>query len=209
MVQRNQFTFYRSFWDAVQELPETDRLLVLEAIISYALDGQVPDTLAPVHRSIFTLCKPVLDTARKKAKAMKACRDKNNASDKEIEKEIEVEKEIETETEKEKEKEGKPDFPNRPVAGFERFWQLYPRKEGKLKAKEAYIRCGVEPEVLLDSIRRQCSSDQWLRENGRYIPLPASWLEQRRWEDEVAAVFTGRKPDAQEIAAVRRLMEDG
>jgi len=39
--------------------------------------------------------------------------------------------------------------------------------------------------------------------------LPASWLEQRRWEDEVAAVSTGRKPDAQEIAAVRRLMEDG
>lgn len=66
MERRNQFTFYRSFWDAVKELSEEDRLVVLEGIILYALDGQLPNPEVPYQRSLFTLCQPVLDTARKR-----------------------------------------------------------------------------------------------------------------------------------------------
>ena len=109
MDRRNQFTFYRSFWDAVLDLPEEDKLVVLQAIIQYGLDGEVPEQLSSYRSSCFKLCKPTLDTARKKAKAMKAERAKKSEQDQEIE--IEKEIEIETESEKEKEKEGNLESP--------------------------------------------------------------------------------------------------
>lgn len=202
MERRNQFTFYRSFWDAVKELSEADRLVVLEGIIRYALDGEAPNPALPYHRSLFTLCQPVLDTARKKAKAMKSMRENSEDADREIENELENEKETE------KEREGKPDFPDRGESGFESFWHLYPRKEGKQKAKEAYIKRQVGLGVILDALGRQVSSEQWNREGGRFIPLPATWLNQRRWEDEPVQSYQGRRPDRQEIEAVRRLMQD-
>ena len=207
MESRNQFTFYRSFWDAVLDLPEEDKLVVLQAIIQYALDGEVSEQLSSYRSSCFKLCKPTLDTARKKAKAMKAERAKKSGQDQEIE--IENEIEIETEKEKEKEKEGNLEFPNPREREFESFWQLYPRKEGKMKAKMAYIKSDVGLSVILGALGRQLSCEQWQQENGRFIPLPATWLNQRRWEDEPAPVSQGRRPDAQEIAAVRRLMENG
>ena len=152
------------------------------------------------------LCKPNLDASRKKAAMASSKRkgsESENKSKKESEKEIEIElkKELESESEKENEsKEG---------TGFDRFWQLYPRKEGKLKAKQAYIGCAMEADKILDGLRRQLSCDQWKRDNGRYVPLPATWLNQRRWEDEGSAPPepTARRPDAEEILAVRRLME--
>ena len=120
----------------------------------------------------------------------------------------EIEKEIEIETEKEKEKEGNLEFPNPREREFESFWHLYPRKEGKLKAKMAYINSDVRLGVVLGALGQQLSSEQWQRDNGRFIPLPASWLKQRRWEDESPSKQQGRRLDDQEKAAIRRLMED-
>ena len=39
-------------------------------------------------------------------------------------------------------------------------------------------------EQMLDTIRQQKSSIQWLADGGRFIPHPATWLNQGRWEDE-------------------------
>ena len=220
MKSRKQFTFYRSFYDAVLDLAEDDRLGVYEAIIAYALDRKKPEDLSGVQKTAFILVKPVLDSSWKKAIAGKAggskkkAKRKQNESKREKEKETENETEIENEIENEieieteKEKEGNLEFPNPRERGFESFWQLYPRKEGKQKAKAAYIKSDVGLSVILGALGRQLSCEQWQRENGRFIPLPATWLNQRRWEDEPAPVSQGRRPDAQEIAAVRRLMED-
>ncbi len=38
---------------------------------------------------------------------------------------------------------------------------------------------------MLEAIERHKQSDeQWHRNNGQYIPLPSTWLNGRRWEDE-------------------------
>lgn len=68
--------------------------------------------------------------------------------------------------------------------GFDRFWAAYPRKVGKGAAERSFER--IRPDVaLLDRMLRaievQRQSDTWLR---GYIPNPATWLNQRRWEDE-------------------------
>ena len=68
---------------------------------------------------------------------------------------------------------------------FEMFWQAYPKKVGKQAALKAFQRVKTPVETLLTAIERQKCGDQWSRENGRYIPNPATWLNQGRWDDEV------------------------
>jgi DNA replication protein DnaD len=109
MDNRSQFTFYRSFWEAVKSLPKKDRLPVLEAIISYALDGDIPSSLSQSQNAFFLLVKPNLDASRKKAASGKQGGSKTKANGsktqakKEREKEGEIEKENEEEIEIEKE----------------------------------------------------------------------------------------------------------
>ena len=67
---------------------------------------------------------------------------------------------------------------------FDRFWSAYPRKVGKEAARKAFRRVSAPIETLLDAIERQKRSRQWQEENGRFIPNPATWLNQGRWEDE-------------------------
>ena len=104
MDSRKQFTFYRSFWEAVKGLPKKDRLPILEAIISYGLDGEEPAALSQSQFAFFLLVKPVLDSGRKKATSGKQggskpkANGKQTAREKEIEKEVEIEKEIEKES---------------------------------------------------------------------------------------------------------------
>lgn len=75
-------------------------------------------------------------------------------------------------------------------AAFEAFWTSYPRKVGKQAARKAFDKVNVPVKTLVTAIERQKCSAQWRKENGRYIPNPATWLNQGRWEDEVA-VTTG------------------
>lgn len=74
---------------------------------------------------------------------------------------------------------------------FETFWRAYPRKQGKKPARRAFQKADAPIDVLLAAIERQKCSDQWQRENGRFIPLAATWLNQARWEDDVEEGETG------------------
>ena len=74
--------------------------------------------------------------------------------------------------------------PVRQGQDFERFWEAYPRKAGKEEARRAFQRVDVPVGVLVDAISVQRKSAQWQKEGGRYIPFPANWLNQRRWEDQ-------------------------
>ena len=72
-----------------------------------------------------------------------------------------------------------------PRGSFEKFWSAYPKKVGKQAAKKAFDRVKVPVETLLTAIERQKCSAQWSKDNGQYIPNPATWLNQGRWEDEL------------------------
>lgn len=76
---------------------------------------------------------------------------------------------------------------NKTRARFTEFWAIYPKKAAKPDAEKAWDK-NVQTEDLADLIisdveRRRGKSD-WLRDNGRYIPYPATYLNQHRWEDE-------------------------
>lgn len=70
---------------------------------------------------------------------------------------------------------------------FTAFWKAYPRKVGKGAAEKAFSKLKVTDsmlEAMLEAIAAQKQSTQWRRDGGQYIPHPATWLNQRRWEDE-------------------------
>lgn len=68
---------------------------------------------------------------------------------------------------------------------FETFWRAYPRKESKAQARKSFVKVTVPLETLLQALETQKRSDQWKRDGGQYIPYASTWLNQRRWEDEV------------------------
>ena len=73
---------------------------------------------------------------------------------------------------------------------FDVFWANYPRKVGKEAARKAFSRLNMTNELLsqmLSAIKQQCASPQWTKDNGQYIPNPATWLNQGRWEDVLPA----------------------
>lgn len=105
MDDRKQFTFYVSYWEAIEELPAKSQLPVLKAIIKYALFGEEPKSLSGACRSIFLLVKPTLDASRKKAANGKQGGSKPKANRKQTPREKENEKESEGEKENENENE--------------------------------------------------------------------------------------------------------
>lgn len=71
--------------------------------------------------------------------------------------------------------------------GFAEFWSAYPKKVGKGDAEKAWrkaqpLLANKMPDVLA-AIRAAAATDQWRKDGGQYIPNPATWLNQRRWED--------------------------
>ena len=71
--------------------------------------------------------------------------------------------------------------------------------------------------ALLEALEKQKLSEQWQREDGRYIPNPERWLKNRCWEDELpicgikcdGVVMSGNwdNMNKQELDAIRKLME--
>lgn len=68
---REQFTFYRSYYDAAVSLPEEEQADLIMAIAGYALYEIEPE-LDGAPAAIFRVIRPVLDSSRRKSEANKA-----------------------------------------------------------------------------------------------------------------------------------------
>ena len=76
---------------------------------------------------------------------------------------------------------------------FEAFWETYPRKAGKGAAREAFKRAAkkVDPDLIITGAH-DFATDPNLNPDKRYIPHPATWLNQERWDDDPLPAPTGR-----------------
>lgn len=70
---------------------------------------------------------------------------------------------------------------------FEVFWSKYPKKQKKKGARVAFLRNVSESNAkkVFDGLEMWLNSEQWSKDHGRYIPLPTSWLNEERWNDEL------------------------
>lgn len=210
-MNRTQYTFYESFYKAAKRIKDpTARAEVYDAICEYALYGNEPDidVLSEIAAIAFELIKPNLDASRKKAESGKrggrkkqsgsnpeangskteAKRKQNEASEKQEQTESKKENKKEKEGENKIEIEIENKKKSYDADGFAAFWAAYPKKAGKADALKAWNK--LKPDIVLqakmgEALTAQKKSPQWTKNNGQYIPMPSTWLNGKRWEDEV------------------------
>ena len=71
---------------------------------------------------------------------------------------------------------------------FDTFWKSYPRKVAKGDARKAWTQTEkIRPSLsnILEAIENQKNTQQWMENEGMFIPYPATWLRGERWDDEV------------------------
>ncbi len=106
--------------------------------------------------------------------------------------------ETERETETEREAEGErcaASEPKRPRAArtvvysaeFEKFWEAYPKKAGKLDAYKAFKAAKSKPTLdeMIAIAKKHAASYKWTKENGRFRLNAATWINGARWEDDL------------------------
>ena len=84
------------------------------------------------------------------------------------------------------------------TALFDVFWKSYPNKKSKPTGRKAFEKIAAkfkgkpdEFKSLVSKItshveKRKLDDPQWTKEAGQFIPMPASFLNQERWNDESA-----------------------
>ena len=73
---------------------------------------------------------------------------------------------------------------------FKIFWSAYPKKSGKKTAEEKFNRIDFQKhpfEQILSVLEKQKQSNEWLKNNGQFVPMPQTWIFNERWNDEITA----------------------
>lgn len=70
--------------------------------------------------------------------------------------------------------------------GFDEFWAIYRKRVGKVQARRAWKRLTkLERERAMQDVQARIRGDpQWERDDGQYVPNPATYLNQKRFDDD-------------------------
>lgn len=159
-MERKQFTWYRSYYDALKELPAEEFRAIVLAVCAYALDGEEPE-LSGVARAIFTLIRPTLEVGRSKAEnrsraeqtPLSSEQDSNKREQTENKRKQTDNKPEQTRKEKEKEKEREKESENDsycsppPPSGPKRF---VPPTLAEVQSYVAERQSPVDPQGFID-----------------------------------------------------------
>lgn len=81
---------------------------------------------------------------------------------------------------------------------FDAFWAAYPRKVAKEAARKAWTKLAPDAAlqaVILGALEVHKRWLDWTRDEGRFIPHPSTWLNGKRWTDDVAPAEPPRIAD--------------
>ena len=202
-MARDYVCLYHSYLDAIQALGDAERGRLLTAMLEYSLTGATGH-LGGNERFIFPIVKAQID--RDKAKYEETCRRRSESGklggrpekqDKAIA--FSESKKSQGKGKGKGEGKGKEEdkdnvcYANNARGAFDVFWDAYPKKVGKAQAKKSFAKVKVPLQTLLSAIEVQKQSTQWQKDGGQYIPNPATWLNQGRWEDELQCDTTSQK----------------
>ena len=74
--------------------------------------------------------------------------------------------------------------------GFTMFWSAYPRKIAKANAMKAWAKIAPSTDMLdeiIAAVKLHSTTRDWTKDDGQFIPHPATWLNARRWEDAIGS----------------------
>lgn len=175
---RDSVLFYRSFYDALKNIPSDERLKVYDAIMEYGMYDLDPD-LDGVALAIFLLAKPQIDANNKRYE--NGCKAKKKRTRSETEANSKQDESVHEAKEKEKvkEKDNVKDKDNKYSRAFEVLWSAYPRKKEKANAYRCYkarLADGFSEDELMTAVKRYADECKARGTEARYIKLGATFL---------------------------------
>ena len=205
MADMTYIKLFIDYLDAIEPLGDAERGRLFTSLLVYARTGEAPQ-LGGNERFLFPMMRAQIDrdnsamdslsdarseAGRKGAEAKQANARfaKQNKQMPDLPSKTSKDKEKDKEKDKDKDKDDS-------ASPFESFWAAYPRKVGKQAAKKAFSKVSVPVKTLIDAVNSQKNSEQWRKDNGRYIPNPATWLNQGRWDDVLTEA--GAQPTKEE-----------
>lgn len=96
-------------------------------------------------------------------------------------------------------------------ADFLEFWNAYPKKKSKGDACRAYQKLRGNPpnSILIAAVQCQHQNcQQWKKDGGQFIPYPATWLNDRCWEDELPIAQAPQKEAADDTLEMQARMAE-
>lgn len=77
-----------------------------------------------------------------------------------------------------------------PPSLFDQFWQAFPKKKNKEAAIKAWSNIKPAPTqefttMVVEKINQFKQDEEWTKDGGQYIPYPSTWLNNKRWTDEL------------------------
>ncbi|HOI74800.1 MAG TPA: hypothetical protein PLO63_11725 [Syntrophales bacterium] len=96
-----------------------------------------------------------------------------------------------------------------PDNSFEDFYRHYPNRQGRKRALDAWNKLmkkgKVTVQTIMDALQSQIAHKEHLRNTGQFCPewpMPATWLNGRRWEDEIPGQSEQRTDNSNTVHSV-------
>lgn len=177
---RDSVLFYRSFYDALKNIPPEERLRVYDSIMEYGMYDREPE-LDGVALAIFLLAKPQIDANNKRYE--NGCKAKKKRTRSETEANSKQDESVHEAKEKEKvkEKDNVKDKDNKYSRAFEVLWSAYPRKKEKANAYRCYkarLSDGFSEDELLTAVKRYADECLRNRTEQKYIKHGSTFLSE-------------------------------
>ena len=203
----DKYYFFKSYHTALKDLKASTRYAIREAIDEFMFEDKLPVFTDNLSKSIWSLLLPTLHKSKVRYEAGKQTFSKTQAKVEQNPSKSGANQEQSSSLlpvcsskekgERKKEINNTPIIPQGGVASaFDKFWEAYPLKKGKQAARRAFDRARklTTLDNMLSAIRKQKGWEQWTRDNGKYIPHPATWLNQGRWDDQSDVDTEPEKP---------------
>ena len=91
------------------------------------------------------------------------------------------------------------------IGDFDSFWRFYPRKAGKEAARKAWLKLRPEQHIMqmiADNVKERVDKGEWRKDNQSFILHASTYLNQKRWEDEVLDQQPQKRTDPESIKSV-------
>lgn len=205
-MKYDSMVIYRTWMETLDDLDNETAGEVIKMIMHYGMNGEdISDEMTPAARAIFKMSKGNIDASNKKREngskggkqtqsKAKQTSSKHQANVKQTESKTQApDKQPSSNINKDKDKDVNRDnntslsTKSASAARFSIFWQTYPKRVRQTDAEEEWEKLSVDSELfdrIIKALNVAKESDEWKRENGRFIPHPSNWLKDRRWEDE-------------------------
>lgn len=230
MAARNSFSFFVSYIEAIEELPEKEQLAVLKAIIKYALYDEEPQGFKGIKQAVFLLVKPTLDKSKQKAENGKKKGSKRKQTGSEPEANQKQDSILPSIGEGIGEGEGigvglgegeGEDSAPADGALFTSFWNAYPEhaRGERESAWEAWKKLnpteGMAAQIM-EYLGYWKESQRWVSDGGAFIPAAKNFLTPEKSylrtkpapakQKDCNWTPGNRELDADDIEAIRRMM---